>query len=136
VTRPPRILLVEDDPLALDAMSRLLRFGGYEVDIAATAAEAMAIASGAAAGREAHALVVSDIELPDAAGEALMRELRRRHRYVGIAITGHDDVTHRRDAEAAGFIGYFVKPVCFEDLMAAVDAAVGRHGLPDKPAAR
>ena len=41
-------------------------------------------------------LVVIDMELPDAWGDELMRELRRRHGYAGIAITGHDDAARRR----------------------------------------
>ena len=68
---PMRILLVEDDSLTLHAMSRLLRSCGYEVDAAATAAEAMTAAEG-----RAHALVLTDIGLPDGTGESLMRELR------------------------------------------------------------
>ena len=128
---PPRLLLVEDHPITLEALSRLLRLRGYTVDTAGTAAEAVA-----AAEAHWHALVISDIELPDATGEWLMGELRRRHGYAGIAITGHDDDAHRRAAAGSGFLHYFVKPVRVEDFLAAVDDAVAAQaGMAPPPRA-
>jgi DNA-binding response OmpR family regulator len=116
---PPRILLVEDNALTLLALSRLLQLRGYAVDTATTAAQATA-----AAEAHRHALVISDIELPDATGETLMGELRRRHGYAGIAVTGHDDEARLRGAAQCGFVRWFVKPVDVEEFLAAVDEAV------------
>ena len=118
---PLRILLVDDDSLTLHAMSRLLRMRGYEVDAAGTAAEALAAAEAGT-----HFVVITDMGLPDATGESLMRELRSLSGYVGIAITGHDDDARRRAAREQGFIGYFLKPVRLDDLLTAVDAVAAR----------
>ena len=119
---PPRILLVEDHPLTLNALARLLQLHGYQVDAVATAAAAL---SAAASGD--HAVVVSDIELPDATGESLMRELRRRHGYTGVAITGHDGAARRRSAAAAGFAEFFLKPIQIEEFLKSVDDAAALH---------
>jgi two-component system OmpR family response regulator len=119
---PPRVLLVEDHPLTLNALSRLLQLHGYRVDAVATAAAALSAAAGGD-----HAVVVSDIELPDATGEALMRELRRRHGYTGVAITGHDGAARRRSAAAAGFAEFFLKPVRVDEFLRSVDDAAALH---------
>jgi hypothetical protein len=65
-----------------------------------------------------------------------MSELRRRHGYSGIAITGHDGQACRCAAAGSGFLHYFVKPGRVEDFLAAVESALlVQTGMAPKPAA-
>ena len=75
-------------------------------------------------------LVVSDLGLPDGDGTDLMRDVRSRHNLRGIAVTGHSDDAVVSDCKAAGFDRYFVKPIHFDDLRAAISEM-----LPQRPAA-
>src|SRR5438270_10215297 len=110
----PRILLVEDHDDTLVVLARLLRMSGYEVDACGTAEGARELA---ASGR--CDLLVADIGLPDGSGLDLMRDVRQRHGIPGIAMTGfgeHDAQT----CQAAGFSHHLLKPVAFDDLLAAI----------------
>ncbi len=68
---PDHILLVDDDPLLLDAVRFSLERAGYLVHTASTGAEALALA-----GRQALDLAILDIGLPDTDGLRLCRQLQ------------------------------------------------------------
>src|SRR5688572_28594681 len=84
-TLPPalRILLVEDDPATLRAMSLLLARAGHRV----TTAQSIAIALDAAQGDDFD-WVISDLGLPDGRGTELMRSLLAKAGENGPAIHG------------------------------------------------
>lgn len=69
---PGSILLVEDEPRLRRTLARSLEARGFQVEEAATAAEAAAAAT-----RGAHDLALLDVNLPDATGWELLRNLRR-----------------------------------------------------------
>ena len=112
---PRRILLVEDDPMTLRVLSRLLRQVGHDVTAAAGYNAALAAA------RDDTEIVISDIGLPDGSGLDLMRALRARHpRLLGIALTGFgmdDDLAKSREA---GYMLHLTKPIDFPKLEAAI----------------
>ena len=116
------ILLVDDSDDTLRLMSRLLQMHGYNVRTARTAAEAQA----AVAAPVLADLIVSDLGLPDGHGADLMRDVRNRHNLRGIAVTGHSDEAVVNDCKAAGFDRYFVKPIHFDDLRAAISEMLRR----------
>jgi two-component system cell cycle response regulator len=104
-----RVLVVEDNPANLELMSYLLRAAGHDVIEASSAAEAEQRA-------RAHRLdlVVVDIELPDMTGYDLLERLRADSscgRAPAVAVTAHAMGNDERRASAAGFVGYFVKPI-------------------------
>lgn len=109
------ILLVDDSHATVEPLARLLRLDGYDVRVACTAAEAIALAAQGPVD-----LIISDVGLPDRDGTELMREVRTTHHFPGIAVTGHtgDDVA--RDCRSAGFDRHFAKPIVFDDLRAAI----------------
>ena len=55
-----RILVVDDEPYITDLLGAALRFEGFEVETAATGADAMTLAQ-----RGSHDLVLLDVMLPD-----------------------------------------------------------------------
>lgn len=68
---PKSILLVEDDPALVHAISRNLSVRGYETENATTVAEALP-----ALNSRCPALVLLDIDLPDGSGWDVLRALR------------------------------------------------------------
>jgi signal transduction histidine kinase/CheY-like chemotaxis protein len=118
--RKLRVLVVEDHPSTLRALSKLLSVMGHEVDGATSVADGLRIAD---EGR--YDLVVSDLGLPDGTGYELMRQLRSTHGLRGIALSGYgmeEDIARSREA---GFAEHLVKPVDLQKLQ----AAIGRFGM-------
>ncbi|UUX94335.1 response regulator [Aquabacterium sp. J223] len=99
-----RLLLVEDNLDAAEALRLWLEDLGYDTTHATTRAEALALA------RERHFdAVVSDLGLPDGSGLDLGRELGDR--CPVIALSGYGTAQDVRLSSEAGFAGHLVKPV-------------------------
>jgi two-component system cell cycle sensor histidine kinase/response regulator CckA len=73
-TASPRILLVEDDADVLAFGDAVLRSAGYDVTLAANGVEGLA--AHASQGDEAFDLVVTDIQMPEMTGLAMIETLR------------------------------------------------------------
>jgi len=116
MTRPLRILLVEDHVDTQHVMSRLLQSFKHEVKSASSIKSALALAS-------AHPfdLVITDIGLPDGSGGALMTQLRAMYNLPGIAVTGFNadefDLTW-------GFRARLTKPITLEQLERAIRSTI------------
>ena len=110
-----RVLLVDDQPLLSRVTARALTRLNCEVDVAATAEEALTVVD-----RCAPDLVILDLDLPDMSGCDLCRELKRHVELAEcrfVAYSGSDEAADRHAAEQAGFHAYFVKPVTAEKLL-------------------
>lgn len=113
---PKRVLLVEDDEIALRAVTRQLERGGYQV----------VTATGVARAREqletsAPDVVVSDVLLPDGSGLDVLDAARRREPPVPVLlITGSADASTVATAFAAGVSRYLRKPLASVELVDAV----------------
>jgi DNA-binding response OmpR family regulator len=100
-------------------MSRLLQRAGHCVFRAGTVNEALT----QAAANECD-ILISDLDLPDGTGFELMSEIRRRHGWPGIALSGYGMESDLRNSTDAGFAAHLVKPVDFEGLCAAMETAL------------
>ena len=123
-THPLSILLVDDHVESLSPLAKLLRHCGHTVQTAESVGEAKAKLQ-----REQFDLLVADIGLPDGCGSDVMKAFRDAHGKPGIALTGHGEDHYAKVCEQAGFAVRLLKPVVFEDLIAAIEAA-----LPERPA--
>ena len=111
-TEPPlRLLLVEDHPATLDALTVLLTKAGHTVTAASNLAEARA----AAAGHSFDGLI-SDVGLPDGTGFELMEELSAKYGLRGIVLSGYGMEDDLRRSREVGFVAHLVKPVRITDL--------------------
>ncbi|HXG04027.1 MAG TPA: ATP-binding protein [Candidatus Binatia bacterium] len=106
--RALRILLVDDHNDTREMLHAALVSDGYQVEEAATGAEALARAA-----EFSPDVIVIDIGLPDIDGYEVARRLRaiRPDGVRLIALTGYGQARDRRRGEAAGFDAYLVKPV-------------------------
>ncbi|BCY07419.1 response regulator transcription factor [Actinoplanes sp. L3-i22] len=122
----PRVLVVDDQPNIRDLLDTVLRFHGFVVDTAATAAEAIA-----AAARRPPDLVLLDVMLPDGDGMAVCRRLRADGLGAGIIfLTARDARADQVAGLAYGGDDYVTKPFDVEVLLARVRAVLRRAAPP------
>jgi CheY-like chemotaxis protein len=123
VQRPARLLVVDDNVDAADAIATLLSLNAYDVSTAHDPDEAMERAA-----EFDPDVILLDIGLPGMTGYELARKLhahRVSRRAKLIAITGYGQPGDTDQAREAGFDGYLVKPVDLEQLHARIDSILG-----------
>ena len=123
----PTILLVEDNELNRDMLSRRLIRRGYGVITAHDGLEGheMALA-------ESPDLILMDIGLPEMDGWQVTRLLKSnpetRHLPI-IALTAHALVTDREKARQVGCDDYDTKPIEFDRLMLKIETLLVVKGV-------
>jgi CheY-like chemotaxis protein len=118
-----KILLVEDNELNRDMLSRRLERKGFVVVIAEDGAAGVAVARA-----EAPDLVLMDMSLPVMDGWTATRTLKadeRLQRVPVIALTAHAMAGDRDRAIEAGCDDYDTKPVEFMRLLGKIEALLG-----------
>lgn len=114
-----RLLVVEDDPDARDALLSILEGYCAAVVGAETGASAEAIAT-----CENFDVLVSDVGLPDFSGSDLVRRLRAAGQlFPAVAVTAFATAEERRRLMADGFQAHVAKPIDPERLAQAVVTA-------------
>jgi len=117
---PAKVLVVDDNDDAAQAIAVLLEFEGHTVRTAATAREALAMFD-----QFVPDVAFLDIGLPDLNGYELARAIRTDPRATNtrlVALTGYGRGPDRELAEQAGFDRHLVKPAEIDDLLAAIGA--------------
>jgi two-component system, OmpR family, KDP operon response regulator KdpE len=116
-----RVLIVDDEPGLRQALSINLRARGYEVDLAATATAALALAA-----RHPPDAVVLDLGLPDMDGGAVIDGLRGWTRAPIIVLSARTTQSDKVEALDAGADDYVTKPFGMDELLARLRAALRR----------
>ena len=120
----PRILLVEDNEMNRDMLSRRLVRQGFDVITAGDGAEGISSARSSMPD-----IILMDMSLPEVDGWEATRRLKAdaatQHIPV-IALTAHAMVTDRYKALQAGCDEYDTKPVEFQRLMSKIQAVLAR----------
>lgn len=124
----PKILLVEDNEMNRDMLSRRLQRRGYEVVCAVDGQAGLA-----AVAAQAPDIVLMDMGLPIIDGWEATRRLKAdeklRHIPV-IALTAHAMASDEEQARAAGCDDFDTKPVELPRLLGKIEALLQRHGPP------
>jgi len=116
------VLLVEDDAVLADGISRILKGYGMVVDVTSNGTEADAILK-----RSELAVVVLDIGLPGIDGFEVVRRLRARASNVPVLLlTARDAIEDRVRGLELGADDYLVKPFAAPELAARIRALVRR----------
>jgi two-component system, cell cycle response regulator DivK len=121
-----RILLVEDNEMNRDMLSRRLIKRGYDVVIALDGEQGIAMARA-----EAPALILMDMSLPGLDGWEATRQLKAApdtRAIPVIGLTAHAMAGDREKATAAGCDDFDTKPVDLARLLDKIEALLGRAG--------
>lgn len=122
-----RILIVEDDPKALQLMTDVLQHAGYTVIHATEGSEALEAARG-----NHPDLVLMDVQLPGMDGLEIARRLKEDPTTAKIrivAVTSMDLSGEQTEAMVKDCVGYIPKPISPRTLIGLVAAflAAGRR---------
>ena len=123
-----KILLVEDNEMNRDMLSRRLERRGYEVVIAVDGAEGVD-----KAGTEAPALILMDMSLPGVDGWDATRRIKAEpatRAIPVIALTAHAMAGDREQALAAGCDDFDIKPIDLDRLLGKIEALLGGAAKP------
>jgi DNA-binding response OmpR family regulator len=117
------VLLVEDDAVLADGLSRVLQASGMQVELAADGLAADQLLQ-----RSAPAVAVLDIGLPGIDGFEVVRRLRARGSNLPVLLlTARDAVEDRVRGLEMGADDYLVKPFATAELVARIRALARRN---------
>jgi len=114
----PTILLVDDNEMNRDVLSRRLRQRGFDVSVAADGPEALALT-----GANAFDLVLLDVEMPGISGLEVLATLRRTRSATDlpvIMVTARSEGSDIVEAFRLGANDYVTKPIDFPVALARI----------------
>jgi two-component system, cell cycle response regulator DivK len=123
-----KILLVEDNEMNRDMLSRRLTRRGYEVVVAEDGVAGVELARSLAPD-----LILMDMSLPVMDGWEATRQIKSGEATRGIpviALTAHAMAGDEEKALAAGCDGYETKPVDLPRLLARMESLLPKQGAP------
>jgi len=120
-----RILVVDDEPQIVRALSINLRARKYDVDTASDGTSALRAAT-----HHHPDLVVLDLGLPDMEGTEVIRGLRGWTTIPIIVLSGRAESHDKVDALDAGADDYLTKPFGIDELLARIRAVTRRTQPP------
>jgi FixJ family two-component response regulator len=116
----PVVFVVEDDPSFRDALGRLFRTVGLQVEVFSSASEWLQNEL-----PDVASCLVLDIRLPGLSGLDVQAELARENvRIPIIFMTGHGDIPMTVRAMKAGAVDFLTKPFRDQDMLDAVAKAI------------
>ena len=123
-----RILLVDDEVVFANNMSKLLTRRGYQVKAVNSGDEALR-----ALMDNPFDVMVLDLKMPGMDGIATMQEMRKLGLFTEILIlTGHGSIDTALEAIQLGAYDYVTKPVEIAELLSKIEAAFERKTIKDK----
>jgi two-component system cell cycle response regulator DivK len=120
----PRILLIEDNPMSRDMLTRRLEKRGYQIVTAADGSEGIAVAA-----KQLPDVILMDMSLPGLDGWETTRELRSRpdtKQIPVIALTAHALAGDRERSLDAGCDEYETKPIELSTLVQKIESLLSR----------
>jgi len=127
-----QILIVDDEKKFRQLYADTLSEAGYSVETAASAEDALALVQ-----KKKPAMVVSDVRMQGMDGLALLSQVRQQYSEIPfLLVTAYSNVRDAVNALKLGAVDYLEKPVDLDELLIAVDEALGnpvKHTLKNLP---
>jgi DNA-binding NtrC family response regulator len=129
MTRPPadsrKILIIDDERPILMTLEALLTRRGFQVETAATAATGLRLLK-----TQKPALVLLDLQLPDAEGLHMLEQIKADFSETQVIIlTAHDSLNNAIESIKRGAYHFISKPYAPEELLSLVEKAVEKQSL-------
>jgi DNA-binding response OmpR family regulator len=124
MSKPPSVLIVDDEPNIVLSLQFLMKKTGFEVRTAKDGEEAMAEIS-----RAAPDLVLLDVMMPKIDGFSICKQIRANPEWQDmriIMLTARGRDVEREKGLALGADDYITKPFSTKDAIARVEAVLGR----------
>jgi two-component system KDP operon response regulator KdpE len=122
------VLVVDDNVRTQEAIALYLRHAGYDVDVAGTGPDALAVAAA-----RTPDLIVLDLMLPGLGGLDVCRALRERTDVPIIMVTARTTEDDKLEGLRSGADDYVTKPFNVDELLARIRATT-RRTLPPESA--
>jgi len=120
MSRPRRILIVDDDTSIVGLLQQFFESTGYHVEFALHGGDALTLIQ-----HDPPDVVLLDIAMPGLDGvQVLQRILALEAAPPVIIVTGHEEGAHSEQTRALGAFDYITKPFDLSRLSRAVDAAL------------
>jgi DNA-binding NtrC family response regulator len=120
-----RILLIEDEELSRESLTRLLKNADYAVKGAESGEKAMQLLA-----VDKFDIIVADLFLPDSNGIEILKKVKESSPQTEvILITGHASAETAVKAMKEGAFDYITKPLNFEELQIILAKAIEKHQL-------
>jgi DNA-binding NtrC family response regulator len=124
-TTPIRLLLIDDDEMLIDTMTRRFERKGMNVTSAKKGGDALELA-----GERRFDVALVDLHLPDLGGIELLRRLKEHQPELeALMLTGHGSMETAIEAMKAGAYDYLTKPFQFTDLEIHIQKAFDKVRL-------
>lgn len=128
--RKRRLLVIDDDEMLLQLMTRLAHDAGYEVMLAADGAPGLALARA-----ERFDLVLLDINMPLMDGRDVLMQLRKDPRTAALPVliySSRGSQSDRLTALELGADDYMEKPFAQPELMRKIARLIEKAEHPDE----
>ena len=125
IRNPPRVLIVDDEPLNLELLNQELDILGYEVDMAQSGEETLRRAS-----EHLPDVILLDIMMPGMDGFEVCRRLKAMEETRDVPVifaTALSETEHKITAFEAGGVDYVTKPFQLDEVLARVATHVELH---------
>lgn len=120
-----RILLIDDDPITIAIVRKILETAGYIVVGSTNPAHAVH-----AYRQDEYELIITDLNMPEMSGHEVVEEIRRLDADIPmIVLTGSVDIDKTVGLYRHGVIDYIIKPVVPDDLLHRVRNCIDEHEL-------
>ena len=101
-----KILVIDDERIVTDSVTKILEAENFEVEVAATGRQGVELAL-----QKEHALVLTDLRMPDIGGMRVLRDIKRaRPALPVVMITGYASVRSAVQAVKLGAAEFLEKP--------------------------
>ena len=118
--KPNKALVIDDEQVVLDSVTKILTDENYEVDVSLSGREGLQWAIG-----RDYTIVLTDIRMPDIGGMRVLRDIKRAKPSLPVVmITGYASVESSVQAMKLGAADYIEKPFTPDQLLKAVASAL------------
>jgi len=115
-----KALVIDDESIVLDSVSRILKDDNFKVDTSLSGLEGLTRAV-----EGPYDIVLTDLRMPDLGGMRVLRDIKRAKPSLPVVmITGYGSVKTAVQAMKLGAAEYIQKPFSPEELSAAVKSAL------------